>query len=311
MEVSMHRRDFLQNSLTAGLVSFLPFSNTNKSEFPTEPRARLAVSSYPFRTLIRSAARDADGMNQADMTLEEFAAVIPRRFEVTGIEPWSRHFQSTDPAYVSRLAAGFQKAGVHVVNIPVDLTLAVCDTDPQKRGAGLDQYHKWIDAAVILKSPSIRVHVPAKAGGQADIQCAVDALRSLAGYGESRKIVVNLENDNPHTEDPFTIVELLKTANTQYLRALPDFCNSMLIGDDPAYNRRGLQAMFRYAYNISHVKDSENDRGKLYTVDVGEIFEIAKRARYRGYFSMEWEGEGDPYAGTMDLLRKTVNALAG
>ena len=307
----MYRRQFLHNSLAAGFASFLPSGDRNKSQFPAEPRARLAVSSYPFRSLIRSATRDADGLNQSGMTLEDFAATIPRRFQVDGIEPWSRHFESTDSGYVGRLQAGFQKAAVHVVNIPVDLSVALCDGDPQKRSAGLEQYQKWIDAAVILKSPSIRVHVPAKTEDKADIQCALDTLHVLASYGENKKIVVNLENDNPHTEDPFTIVELLKTVNSPYLRALPDFCNSMLIGDDPAYNQRGLQAMFRYAFNISHVKDSENDRGKVYTVDVNDIFEIAKKARYRGYFSMEWEGDGDPYAGTSDLLRKSLTALAG
>jgi sugar phosphate isomerase/epimerase len=84
----------------------------------------------------------------------------------------------------------------------------------------------------------------------------------------------------------------------------------MLIADDQDYNDKGLSALFKYAYNISHVKDSENDRGKVYTVDMNNIFEIAKRNHYRGFFSMEFEGTGDPYQGTASLIRKSLESLA-
>ena len=199
---------------------------------------------------------------------------------------------------------------MQVVNIPVDLSAHLCASDPQQRTAGLDQYRKWVDAAVILGSPSIRVHVPSQDEGKGDVQCAIETLGLLAKYGEEKKVVVNVENDNPKTEDPFTIIEILNAVKSPFLRALPDFCNSMLIADDPDYNNRGLQGLFKYAYNISHVKDSENDRGKVYSVNMKDIFAIAKKARYAGYFSMEWEGTGDPYEGTTALIRKSMESLS-
>src|SRR5689334_20272867 len=112
----------------------------------------------------------------------------------------------------------------------------------------------------------------------------------------------------PKTRSQF--VDIIKTVNSPYLRALPDFCNSMLIGDDRSYNDRGLNAMFHYAFNISHVKDSESDEGKLYTVDPDHIFGIAKKAGYRGYFSMEFEGVGDPTIGTRKLLEQSLKSLS-
>ncbi len=310
MNPPMHRRNFFRAMLLPAFARIAGAADRRTQAFPTEVRKRLAVSSYPFRSLIRGIERDADGMNQAGMTLEQFGATVVSRFGVTGIEPWSHHFESTDAPYVGKLGEAFQKSGVHVVNIAVDVAVHLCDPDAQKRSEGLDQYRKWVDAAVILGSPSIRVHVPTTSEGTNDVQCAVEALKLLAEYAGRKRIVINLENDNPHSEDPFTITEIIKTANSPYLSALPDFCNSMLIADDPAYNHRGLQAMFRYAYNVSHAKDSENDRGKLYTVDMNEIFEIAKKAKYRGYFSMEWEGEGDPYVGTATLIRKSLEGLS-
>ena len=97
--------------------------------------------------------------------------------------------------------------------------------------------------------------------------------------------------------------------NNPYLHALPDFGNSMLTGD-PKYNFDGLTAMFKHAYNISHMKDAEVDNGKLVVVDVGKTFEIAKAAGYRGYFSMEWEGQGGPYEGTQKLIDLSLKYLA-
>jgi len=90
---------------------------------------------------------------------------------------------------------------------------------------------------------------------------------------------------------------------------LPDFCNSMMSGDAD-FNYRAMTAMFKHAYNIAHMKDSEGDeKGRFYTVDVEKCFEIARAQGYHGYFSMEWEGNGEPYAGTQRLIDETLKYL--
>jgi hypothetical protein len=65
--------------------------------------------------------------------------------------------------------------------------------------------------------------------------------------------------------------------------------------------------MFGSAYNISHVKETEvGEKGKVAHVDLARTFGMAKKHGYSGYFSMEWDSPGDPYAGTADLIQKTV-----
>jgi hypothetical protein len=79
---------------------------------------------------------------------------------------------------------------------------------------------------------------------------------------------------------------------------------------DQDFNNRAMEAMFKHAYNIAHMKDEEgDDSGKFHTVDVAKCFEIAKAQAYRGYFSMEWEGNGEPYAGTQRLIDETLKYL--
>jgi sugar phosphate isomerase/epimerase len=142
------------------------------------------------------------------------------------------------------------------------------------------------------------------------VERAAESLRAISDYGAEKNIVINLENDDPGSEDAFFLVKVLKAVHHPYLRGLPDFCNSMLPRGDEKYNYDAVAAMFRHAYNISHVKDSEVDNGKVFRVDVGKTFAIARKAGYRGYFSMEWEGQGGPYEGTEQLIAASLKYLS-
>jgi sugar phosphate isomerase/epimerase len=302
----LHRRDFLASSVA--LAASLKAAELT-ANFPRDPRHRLSVSTYPFRAVIATPGRrQAAARSKPGMSLAQFAATIVDTFHVYGIEPWSRHFESIEPAYLGELKSAFDKAGVRVVNIPCDVRVTLCGS-AEERDSSLATWRKWVDAALQIGSPSIRVHVP-KGKSADDITCAVDSLKAIAGYGAEKNIVINLENDNPDSEDPARVLKVIETVNSPYLRSLPDFCNSMQIHDDPAYNARSLAALFPHAFNISHVKDVEIVNGKSLRVDVDAIFAIAKKANYRGYFSMETEGSLDPYDGSKLLIAAAVKNLS-
>jgi sugar phosphate isomerase/epimerase len=80
---------------------------------------------------------------------------------------------------------------------------------------------------------------------------------------------------------------------------------------DEAYNERAVKAMFRYAYNMAHVKDAvSSDDGRLVPVDVAKMFDIAKDSGYQGYFSMEYDIDaGDPFDGTKKLIQQSLRYL--
>jgi sugar phosphate isomerase/epimerase len=150
----------------------------------------------------------------------------------------------------------------------------------------------------------------ASAKNPPDVALAAESLKEVASYGEGRNVVVHLENDDARSEEAFFLVDVIKAANTVWLRALPDFCNSMLLERGPDYNYGAMRAMFEHAYGICHVKDSEQDGKKMFHVDLGKAFEIARAAGYRGYFSMEYDAEGDPVEPTLELIEGSLKALA-
>ena len=69
--------------------------------------------------------------------------------------------------------------------------------------------------------------------------------------------------------------------------------------------------MFKHVFNMSHVKTAyADDKGKFYEVDLARLFNIAKRAGYHGYFSMEADMPGDPFVNTAKLKKQTLKYLS-
>ena len=269
--------------------------------FPTVPRERLAVASYPFRNFM-------DRPGHAGLKLTDFAAMVVEKFGIHNIEPLSAHFPSTEPAYLDELRRAVEQAHAHIVNIPASVGASLYDSDPARRDKAVAGSRKWVDVAVAVGSPSIRVHVQGARGAAPDVGRASESLKQVAEYGAAKNVMINLENDDLVSEDAFFLVNVIDTVNSPWLRGLPDFGNSMMKGDED-FNYRAMEAMFRHAYNISHVKDSEVDNGKVFRVDMAKTFGIAKAAGYRGYFSMEFEGQGGPYEGTQKLLDESLKDL--
>ncbi len=302
---SCTRRNFCKAAmLCSASTLFAKETNSPHANFPTDPRARIAVATYPFRSVLLSPTNHDRDTSKPGMDLATFARFIRTKFQVHGIEPLSLHFPSTEPAEILKLRAAFDAAGVHTVNIPVDDPVELCSTNLAQRQAGNARYRTWIDIAVTLRSPSLRVWIP-KCSDTSDLPRAVNALRPTLEYATARNIVINLENDDPILSSDKRILTAIRLAGTPYLRALPDFANS-LMGGDEQFNAQAVRRMFAHAWNIAHVKDAEMIRGKRETVSLPELFGIAKAAAYRGYYSMESDSDVDPVVDTKHLIQQSL-----
>lgn len=309
------RRDWLKYfsaTLSAGFISRYSWADTlaPSLHFPTEARARIAVTSYPFRAYIDSPKNHGRDANLPGMDLKEFPSFVAANFDVFNINPLLDHFNSTDPAYIDAFRVAVERARSHVVDLGLGgRRFYAADSGIRRSAVSFGQ--QSIDIAVQVGSPSVRQHVVGERGGKPNVSLAAESLGNLAEYGTKRNIVINLENDDPVAEDPFFLVAVIEKVNSPYLRALPDFGNS-LIGQSPVYNHKAVEAMLAHAYNMCHVKDTvEDDVGKRSQVDLGSMFALAKASSYRGYFSMEFETRaGDPITGTRRLVEESLQYLS-
>ena len=240
----------------------------------------------------------------------EFPAHVVAKFNIHNIEPHSRHFTSLQPDYLDDFRQILLKTKVRAVNIAVSTVNSFYDAEASAREKAVDFAKKWVDVAVRIGSPGIRTHIATTRNSPPSVERATESLRQVTEYAADKNIVVTLENDDLVSEDAFFLAKVIESVNNPYLRALPDFANSML-GGDADFNYRALQAMFQHAYNICHVKDGEtNDDDKQFNVDLKKSFDILKASNYRGYCSMEFDAPGDPYAPTLKLIEETVKYLS-
>jgi sugar phosphate isomerase/epimerase len=306
------RRDFLR---TAGAASAALAAGQGIAaaephvQFPAKARDRLSVTSWPFRAFIDYPGNEDRDRTKPGMDLKDFAALVATRFDVHNVNPLASHFSSTDAAYIDAFRKSIEKAGSHLVDLGLG-GRSFYHPDRAKREEAIAYGKQWIDRAVILGSPSVRQHIEGAPGVKADVNLTAETLGELAAYGAKKNIVINLENDAPDSEGPFFLVAVMEKVKSPYLRGLPDFANSMAPDGDAELNYKGVTAMFKHVFNMSHVKDAFlADNGKVYTVDLSRLFAIAKRSGYRGYFSIEADMPGDPYANTERLVKESLKYL--
>ena len=315
-QMNISRRDLLKTSAALGLTALcqnlspVAYAREPQIKFPSKPIDRLALTSWPFRAYMEAPGNSARDRSKPGMDVLGFAKMAIEKFDIHNINPLSAHFASTKPQYLDTLREGMAKAGSHFVDLGLGAG-RFYDPDPTVRKASIQSSKRWIDIAVVLGSPSVRQHLGGSRGVKPNVDLTAQSLGELADYGAKKNIVVNLENDSLVNEDPFFIVKVIEKAGNPYLRALPDFGNTMLKGD-PSYNYRGVEAMFKHVFNMSHVKDEVvSSKGTVYKIDLAKAFGIAKASRYHGYFSMEWETKaGDPFYGTRRLVKETLRYLS-
>src|ERR1700761_2748266 len=92
------RRSVLKGALVCSASA--AFAAGPRALFPANPRARLAVATYPFREFILAPGNHDYDPKKQGMDLASFARFVRTEFKVDGIEPLDSHFPSIEPSEV-------------------------------------------------------------------------------------------------------------------------------------------------------------------------------------------------------------------
>ena len=291
-----------------GLQGALGGSLRPDIKFPTDPHSRLAISVWAFRSIIDAPLNDERDSRLPAMDMKDFAAHVRKKFNVVNIEPYNRYFRSLEPAYLDQFRNALEKSGTHAVNLAADMETSYFDADAATRAKSIAEAKKWIDVAVVIGAPSVRTSMSSTKSAP-NLDLGAESLKPVADYAASKNVVVHLENDNLVAEDAFFIEKLVRRVNHPYLHALPDFGNSYGSGD-PDFAARAVKALFPLAYAISHVKPSSSTaQGKEMHVDIAANFAAAKASGYKGYFSMEYEGNEEIHTATAKLIEQSIKLM--
>ncbi len=299
----MNRRTFLAGSAAAG-ASLLA-----KAQMHNQKATRIGISTWSFHNLFTPTHdKDAAPISGTPMDARDFPDMIADRYHVHEMEIVAPHI-SPEPSYIRDLKARLDRAHSHLVNIPVDIKElwsagGLSDTDAKVRERAIAACTKWIDIARELGARSVRCD-PGKIN-TADLSPTIASYKALASYGASKNIFVIIENHGGvGSEHPEELVELFKGVGKN-CGALPDFGNF----PDEATRQKGLKLLFPYGRTVCHAKGLKfDDKGNETMFDFAQCVKTSKAAGFKGVYSIEFEGEGDPHTGVQHVVDELLRYL--
>lgn len=315
----MRRRDFM-TQLAAGLAGSALARGAQRQRSAAHgrrsrsgsggKRERIAVSSWSFHNYFPKTRRKDFAQPGPTLALLDFPEMIADRYKVHNLEFVAPHLASIEPAYLQELRNRLQRSRSHLVNIPVDIpelhaSGGLSSDEAKEREKAVKAVKPWIDLARALGAKSVRCD-PGQMDAE-ELDRTVDSYRKLVAYAKSKGVRVIIENHGGvGSEHPEELVRVFKAVKGDFIGALPDFGNF----PDEETRQRGLGLLFPYARTVCHAKGLEFDAsGKETKFNFQKCVEISKQAHYKGVYSIEYEGHGDPYEGVQRVVDELLEYL--
>jgi sugar phosphate isomerase/epimerase len=235
---------------------------------------RLAVMSLSYQRAFAAGAMDLFSYIKTS-----------RELGLDGVDLHGRHFVSTDTDYLWRLKRACIESGLTIacVSVPNNFAHAA-----EALPAELEKTRRMIDAAAFLGAPLVRVfagwseHKDEQTWGR-----VVSCLRQSAAYGESKGIVVALQNHNHGG---------VAALGKDVLRLMDDVAHPNL-----SHVLDTGQYLDLYDSIVMTAARAVHVRCKIYQIETGEerkldytrIFPILHGVNYNGFLSIVYEGSED------------------
>jgi sugar phosphate isomerase/epimerase len=296
--MSLHRRRFCQQAAAAAAALTIPAARSRGETFATTPRGGgnpIAVSTYSFWRF-----KD-DSKLSIEQCIDEAA-----RMGFDGVEILHIQMENDEPAYLQRLK---QRAFVN--------GLALCgfsthqgflSPDEAVRQRNIDHTIRTIELAYQLGIPTIRVNtgrwgttrsfdelmanrgIEPQSEGYTDedgFKWVVDSLEKCLPAAERCGVTMGLENHWGLGRTPEGVLKIVRDVDSPWLKCTLDTGNFL---EDP-YDK--LEQMAPEAVFVQ--AKTYHGGGLWYTLelDYPRIAELLRRHNYRGWVSLEFEGNED------------------
>jgi hypothetical protein len=308
-------RDAAVGVLASGVTSRISPARAAGDEPKTsgaDKLGRIAVTTWSLHAFFPQTKEEGPSAPGKMLDLRVFPELVADRYHVHNLELCSVHFESTDASYLRDLKEKLKAAHARVINMPVDYPhdwdgKGLCDPDDTQWRWEIAERKKWIDVAAELGSQAIRPN-PGGTAKMTDMSRPIAAYQELGAYGKTKGVRVLIENHGNVAGKAENIVAIIKGAGTDWVGAAPDFGNFA-----EAERYRGLELLFPHASVVCHAR-YETPGGaemneKLVTFDLSRCMKIAQAAGFKGVYSAEFAGAGDPYDGTQKIIDAVVKYL--
>lgn len=271
---------------------------------------RVSISTWSFHDLFFATRQPAGPDFPEKLVLLDVPAAIADRYKVHNLEFVARHFASTEPVYLQALKSNLLSARSRLINLDVDARElesggGLSDPSVGVRDAAIAAVKSWVDIARQLGARSVSCDPGAADPG--NLEVTLDSFRQLAAYGRARGIAVLIENRTAAGASYFDApVSICRGVGGTSIGALPGF------GDfpDDATRVRDLPALFSYAHTLCHATGLKLDAsGNETAFNFQQCVQIAQKSGFRGTYSVNYEGEADPYPAVQAVINELLGLL--
>lgn len=242
---------------------------------------------------------------KGDLKNIDFPQFAAEKCGIYGVEYINTFFKdkANDMTYLKDLNNRAKSSGVTNVLIMVDGEGNLGDEDAKKRAKAVENHYKWIDAAHFLGCKTIRVNAAGKGSPEEVKNRVVESLSTLADYGKKANINVVVENHGGISSHGDWLSSVLKAVGKKNCGSLPDF------GNFYEYDRyKGVEELMPFAKGVSAKANVFDANGNERNIDYVRMMDIVKKAKYKGYIGIEYEGtelsELDGILATKKLLER-------
>jgi len=292
MSQSSDRRSFLKSTAMATAASLSLGAGKGRAapqspDFSKQPRLFIGCCAYSFQKYLES----------GKMTMEDF---IRKGVELRcdGVDMTAYWWKSTDPAYLASLRHLAFKSGMPFSGAACGSSMV--QADAAKRLQVLEEIKKWVDATDLLGASHLRIFagkLPPGATDRQGMDWCVEIMKPACDYAGKKGITLGVEDHDGVTQRADVCLELMHRVDSPYAGINLDISNFVAASDEDQY--RQIEACIPYATH-THIRDRFGDSG--HPIDLERVWRLFAEGGFKGYMSVEYEGEEDPMTGVPRLL---------
>jgi sugar phosphate isomerase/epimerase len=289
MNNTLRRRDFLK---TAGMVSVGSLGLS------------LGAGDEPAQRAVVTGARLLPGccaysygsyLGKGKMTMEQFILEAVN-LGVLGVDITTYWLKSTEPAYLASLRNFAYRHGMPFSGLAIGADL--CQPEGPKRKEVIETMRKWVDATELAGASHLRVFgdkLPAGATEERGVQWVIETMKVACEYAASKGVILGLETHSGLSTKAANVVAILRGVDSPYAGCNLDISN---FRENP-YEQ--IQTCLPYATH-AHIRDFYGEPKK--PLDLDRVWQMFIQSGYKGYMSVEYEGEEDAMSGVPKLINK-------
>ncbi len=261
-------------------------------------RLRISLSGYSLRKYL------GGGADKATMTIDEFID-FGANLGLDAVEPTSYYIYRTDKAYLHGLKARAFRRGLEISGTAIGNNF--CLPEGKALDTEMGKLRQWVDGAVAMGAPHIRVFAGRKTKGgerEQDFAWMVAAMRRAVEYAASQGVFLGIENHGYLTENADAVLRIVEAVPSPWFGVSLDTGNFK----DDGYAQ--IAKLAPKSVNCQ-MKADVAEGGKKQPVDIGRVFGILRKGGYHGYVALEYEGKDEPKAASARYLQEMLALAVG